>query len=212
MMITPAPAPKQPEICPSQWLNSVTPCPQWIGYPTRLSLPIDLIWSGDTAVPAIGSRVHIYLNSFGPATVRAYFHADGYLGVICQPDEMPDWYKKQAPGVTLGHFFGRELEPRKPTPTPAAAALVVVPEEDELGRLSDQLDAAHEANGNNPAINGPDDWVPEYADQDAEEPDDNQDREEYPEHPSDEQRDYPEDDYQDAEAEALGDLYNSQFE
>lgn len=203
MKITPASTPKQPEVSPCQWLNSVTPCPQWVGYPTRLSLPIDLIWSGDTAVPVIGSRVHIYMNGFGPATVRAYFHADGYLGVICQPDEMPDWYKKQSPGVTLGHFFGRELEPRKPTPP--AAALMVVPVEDELGRLSDQLDAAHEANGNNPAINGPDDWVPDY-------PDENQDREEYPEHPSDEQRDYPEDDYQDAEAEALGDLFNSQFE
>ncbi|GAA3980036.1 hypothetical protein [Hymenobacter antarcticus] len=203
MMITPAPAPKQPEICPSQWLNSVTPCPQWIGYPTRLSLPIDLIWSADFAVPEIGSRVHIYMNGFGPAEVKAYFHADGYLGVICQPDEMPDWYKKQAPGITLGYFFGRELEPRKPTPAPAAAA--AVPEENELGRWSDQLDAAHEANGNNPAINRPDDWIPEYAD-------DNQDHEEYPEHPGDEQHDYPEDDYQDAEAEALGDLHNSQFE
>lgn len=201
MTITPASAPKQPEISSSQWLNSVTPCPQWVGYPTRLSLPIGLDWSGDTAVPEIGARVHIYMNGFGPAEVKAYFHADGYLGVICQPDEMPDWYHKQAPGVTLGHFFGRELEPHTPPP----AAVVVSRPQDELCRLSDQLDAAHEANGNDPCVNRADEWIPDY-------PDDNKNREEYPEYPEDEQCDYPEDNYQDAEAEALGELYNSQYE
>ena len=208
MMITSVPAPKQPEISSSQWLNSVTPCPQWVGYPTRLSLPTDLDWSGDAAVPEIGSRVHVYMNGYGPAEVKAYFHADGYLGVICQPDEMPDWHQKQAPGVALGHFFDRELEPLRPTPTPAAAvaaltAAVVVPQ-DELGRLSDQLDAAHEANGNAPCINRADEWIPDY-------PDDNQDSTEYPEYPEDEQRDYPGDDPQDEERETLGNLYHSQF-
>lgn len=111
-MLTPsAPAPKQPEICASQWLNSATPCPQWQGRPTRLSLPLSLAWSADFAVPEIGSRVQVRMNGFGPAVVKAYFHADGYLGLICQPDVLPDWFQKQSPGVTLGHFFGRELQP-----------------------------------------------------------------------------------------------------
>jgi hypothetical protein len=180
-MITPAPVPKQPEISSSQWLNSVTPCPQWVGYPTRLSLPIDLDWSGDTAVPEIGSRVHIYMNGFGPAEVKAYFHADGYLGVICQPDQMPDWYQKQAPGVSLAHFFGRELEPRRPMP--AAAPLVmttaVVPH-DAFGHLLNQSSVPHDVNGNSPCLNQADEWIPDY-------PDDNQDSTDYQEYPEDEQ-------------------------
>jgi hypothetical protein len=65
-------------------------------------------------VPAIGARVHVYMNSYGPAEVKAYFHAEGYAGVICQPDQMPA--RLQAHGVTLGHFFGRELEPYHPGP------------------------------------------------------------------------------------------------
>ncbi|WP_345237628.1 hypothetical protein [Hymenobacter saemangeumensis] len=172
-----------------------------------MSLPIDLEWSGTTAVPPIGSRVHIYMNGFGAAEVKAYFHADGYLGVICQPDEMPDWYQKQAPGVTLGHFFGRELEPRQRTPAPAAAAVtaaLAVPPS-ELARVSDRPDDAHAACGNDPGLQQADDWIPDY-------PEDNQDGAEYPEYPGDEQRDYPSDDPQDEEREALGDLYQSQFE
>ncbi|GAB3720568.1 hypothetical protein GCM10027594_00600 [Hymenobacter agri] len=125
-MITPAPATKQPEISPLVWAGDPEQCPKWIGYPSRLCLPQLIIWSGAGTVPAIGERVHIYMNSFGPATVRAYFHADGYMGVICEPDEMPEWYKKQAPGVTLGHFFGKELEPRTPGPAAPAQVLEVV--------------------------------------------------------------------------------------
>lgn len=164
-----APAPKQPQISPCQWLNSVTSCPQWLGYPTRLSLPINLGWSGDSALPEIGSRVHIYMNGFGPAVVRAYFHADGYLGVICQPDEMPDWYQRQAPGITLGHFFGRELEPRRPQPPQQVWQCVPTGQTEEAPTGTAQ------------------DWIPDYPPQ--EEPDDNQDSEEYPEYPGDEQRD-----------------------
>ncbi|WP_157886709.1 hypothetical protein [Hymenobacter sp. PAMC 26628] len=60
--------------------------------------------------------MYIHLNSFGPAEVKAYFHADGYLGVICQPDKMP--VRLEAHGVTQGHFFGIELAPRKVAPQP----------------------------------------------------------------------------------------------
>ncbi|TDN39879.1 hypothetical protein E4631_23455 [Hymenobacter sp. UV11] len=113
-MITPAPAPQQPQISPLDWVGDPGQCPKFVGFPTRTGLPADLIWSGKGEVPAIGARVHIYMNSYGPAEVKAYFHADGYLGVICQPDQMPARFVGH--GVTQGHFFGVELEPRKVEP------------------------------------------------------------------------------------------------
>ncbi|HEX8328123.1 MAG TPA: hypothetical protein VF629_11325 [Hymenobacter sp.] len=119
-MITPAPAAKQPQISSLDWASDPDQCPQWVGYPTRAGLPAGLQWSGSGEVPAIGARAHIYMNSIGPAEVKAYFHAEGYLGVLCQPDKMPEHLAKH--GVTLGHFFGRELEPY--TPGPAAPAQV----------------------------------------------------------------------------------------
>lgn len=110
-MITPAPAPQQPQIIPLDWVGDPEQCPKYVGFPTRAGLPAGLNWSGKGEVPGIGARVYIHMNSFGPAEVKAYFHADGYLGVICQPDKMPARFEGH--GVTLGHFFGIELEPRK---------------------------------------------------------------------------------------------------
>lgn len=182
MTITPASAPQQPQISPLNWAGDSALCPQWVGYPSRAGLPAGLTWSGAGEVPAVGAHVHIYLNGFGPAEVKAYFHADGYLGVICQPNEMPAWYRQQSPGVTLGHFFGRELDSFRPQHTPLAAVAV----DDQLSQWSDALDQAHEANGNNPAIHDPGDWIPDYPPET--ELHENQDREEYPEDPQDEQR------------------------
>lgn len=85
-------------------------------------------------------------------------------------------------------------------------------EQEHLNQWSSASDQAHESNGNNPAINRADDWIPDYPPQPGEDLADNQDNEEYPEYPEDEQRDYLDDNEQDAEAEALGDLYNSQFD
>ena len=151
-MITPAPAPQQPHISPLDWAGAPEQCPKWVGFPTRAGLPAGLTWSGRGEVPVIGARVHIYMNSFGPAEVKAYFHADGFLGVICQPDTMPE--RLQRHGVTLGHFFGRELEPY--TPGPAAPALQRR-DPDEAG-----FEQAHLANGYDPTINRADDWIPDY--------------------------------------------------
>jgi hypothetical protein len=137
-MITPAPAPKQPEISPLVWAGDPEQCPKWIGYPSRLCLPQSIIWSGAGSVPSIGARVHIYMNSIGPATVRAYFHADGYMGVICEPDTMPEHLRKH--GVTLAHFFGRELEPYLPGP----AAPAMVPEVVEIEQVADPIGKAQE--------------------------------------------------------------------
>jgi hypothetical protein len=122
----PAPAAYHPEISALPWGGNWEQCPVKIGYPTRDCLPAGFIWSG-AAVPEIGGSVTIYMNSYGAATVNGYFHLDGYLGVICTPNTLPAWFKNQCLSVTLGHFFGVELDPRKPqasttTATPAAQA------------------------------------------------------------------------------------------
>lgn len=104
---------QHPQVSALPWHGDREQCPRWVGFPTRESLPADLIWSGAGELPAIGSKVNIYMNSYGPATVDGYFHADGYLGVICSPDTLPDWFKKQCPGVTKAHLFGIDLTPRK---------------------------------------------------------------------------------------------------
>jgi len=111
-------------------------------------------------VPVIEAHVRIYMNGIGPAEVKAYFHGDGYLGVLCQPDTMPEHLRQH--GVTLGHFFGRELEPYIPDPV-APALVPEVPDGD---------------------------WIPEYPPQEGHElTDDKQDSTEYPEQPADEQGD-----------------------
>lgn len=154
-MITPAPAPKQPQVSPQDWAGDPAQCPQWVGFPTRAGLPAGLSWSGSGEVPAIGARAHIYTNSYGSAKVIAYFHADGYLGVICQPDTMPA--RLATHGVTQGHFFGRELESYRPGPHAPA----MIPEVIKIAPVST-------------------DWIPDYPPQEGDElPVDNQDSEEH---------------------------------
>ena len=152
MLITSAPAARQPEICPTDWKGNPQQCPAWVGFPTRTSLPAGLQWSGTREVPAIGAGVHVYLNSFGPAVVRAYFHTDGFLGVLCEFTQVPAWFSRQCPGVTMGHIFGRELEP--------ARALPLNPENNS-GTCPAEEGAS--ASGLSPA----DDWIPDYPTQEA---------------------------------------------
>jgi hypothetical protein len=61
--------------------------------------------------------VFIRMNGFGAAAVNYYCHADGFLGIICTPEVLPEWFKKQSPGVTKVHVFGAELGPM-PTELP----------------------------------------------------------------------------------------------
>ena len=63
-------------------------------------MPADLKWSGSGEVPAVGTRVHIYMNSIGPVEVKAYFHGEGWFWVLCQADRMPEHLRKH--GVTPG--------------------------------------------------------------------------------------------------------------
>jgi len=83
-----------------------------------------LIWSGDQIVnrddpmkwggkqppPAIGADVIVGVNQIGPGKVLAYFEECGFLGVIVQPSNPPEWYRKQNGADKPCHVFGPELK------------------------------------------------------------------------------------------------------
>jgi|TARA_R110000787_G_scaffold56284_8_gene129463 hypothetical protein len=70
---------------------------------------MDLKWSGEGAVPAIGDSVYVKINNIGQGVVTSYFTEGGYLGVMVQPDSPPEWYVKQNGADSPAHIFGIEL-------------------------------------------------------------------------------------------------------
>lgn len=131
----------QPQISLSSWTSTTEACPGQVGFPTQANFPAGLIWSGTGEVPAIGARVYIYCCGIGPAEVKAYFHYEGYLGVLVAPDTMPAHLQNQRPAITLCHAYGVDLEPNRPRP---ATSLPVV--------------AAPDA----PTTPTSTDWIPDY--------------------------------------------------
>lgn len=66
-------------------------------------------WFGTYAPPKVGQVVQIKINKIGAATVVGYFIEGGYLGVLNQPIDPPDWYVKQNGGNVVGGAFGPEI-------------------------------------------------------------------------------------------------------
>ncbi len=69
-------------------------------------------WSGSSPPPAIGERVNLFINSFGPATVVSYFVEHGFLGIECKLDKVPDWLERQCERAGIlprPKVFGAEL-------------------------------------------------------------------------------------------------------
>lgn len=114
-----ASAPNQPQLSPAAWSDTTQPAPVLIGFPSRENFPQGLLWSGCGEVPAVGQRVRIHLNNIGEAMVRAYFHYDGYLGVLVAPDQMP----AHLSGVRTCHAYGVDLEPRRLRQDPEPASV-----------------------------------------------------------------------------------------
>lgn len=56
---------------------------------------IPLKWS-NRRIPDIGERIYVKFNGFGFGTVRGYCHMDGFVGLLVEPDILPDWYVKQS--------------------------------------------------------------------------------------------------------------------
>lgn len=68
-------------------------------------------WSGKQPPPAIGDRVVVNFNGFGPATVLDYFVEAGWLGVEVKLDKQPEWHRKQNGRQTCIKVFGLEIDP-----------------------------------------------------------------------------------------------------
>lgn len=72
-------------------------------------------WSGTkgcATLPAIGSRVLINFNQFGPGVVLGYFVEAGYLGLVVKCDNRPAWHVKQnGDKHPFSHVFGAEVSP-----------------------------------------------------------------------------------------------------
>jgi hypothetical protein len=96
---------------------NLTECPQWRAYPAHAppadpppALPY---WAPRTFAvpPAIGTRVHVTMNGFGPATVVGYLVEHGFVGLHVRPDVRPAWHVKQAPGRDVICVYGTEIRP-----------------------------------------------------------------------------------------------------
>jgi len=69
-----------------------------------------LKWSNKNPVPAIGDVVEVSINKLGAAVVKGYFEESGWLGLIVDLVDAPDWHKRQNGNDPRGHVFGAELK------------------------------------------------------------------------------------------------------
>ena len=68
-------------------------------------------WSGKTQPPELGASVHVTMNNLGPGTIKGYFIEEGWLGVLIELRNPPDWWKKQnaKEPQRQAYIFGTEL-------------------------------------------------------------------------------------------------------
>lgn len=84
------------------------PAPMWAETPQLSALPGGLYWSGKGEVPGLGDVMMVRRDGglSGKATVKGYFHAEGFLGVVADFEKVPQRYKKSPRSRFL---FGREV-------------------------------------------------------------------------------------------------------
>lgn len=113
---------------PANWSRAVwsTKTDQWNNH-VLVNESDPFKWSGRQDPPAVGAKVHCYMNKLGSGTVLAYFVEYGWLGVLVQLDKNPAWRRKQLNGNNPpAHLFGIDLEPREPVPTMESAAKAIL--------------------------------------------------------------------------------------
>jgi hypothetical protein len=74
------------------------------------NIPRPIIWSSDTVdVPLVGDTIDLNCNGFKTAIVNGYFTDYGFLGVVCELNESPEWFTKQKKNPDTVHFFGCDI-------------------------------------------------------------------------------------------------------
>ena len=71
-------------------------------------------WSGKFRKPEVGETVKINFNNFDLAIVKKYFIECGWLGMICECVNPPEWFLKQNEGNVPAHFFGIDIQEINP--------------------------------------------------------------------------------------------------
>jgi hypothetical protein len=55
----------------------------------------ELQWVANKPLPAVGSEVTVKINGIGRSKVLRYYVEHGFIGLVVQPVNPPDWYRMQ---------------------------------------------------------------------------------------------------------------------
>lgn len=55
----------------------------------------ELQWVSNKPLPSVGSEVTVKINGIGVSKVLKYFVEHGLIGLLVQPVDPPEWYRKQ---------------------------------------------------------------------------------------------------------------------
>ncbi|MGI4741288.1 MAG: hypothetical protein ACRYG7_39485 [Janthinobacterium lividum] len=87
----------------------LAPTPEFAAVPRLTALPGGLHWSGAGQVPAVGATVTVARQGQAePATVAAYCHAAGFLGLIVEPQQ-PAKRRSRPAGPRANCVFGSQV-------------------------------------------------------------------------------------------------------
>ena len=70
----------------------------------------ELAWISSKLIPKVGEKVNVRINSIGESIVKKYFVEYGFIGLLVQPTDPPDWYVKQNGADELCHVFPSEVD------------------------------------------------------------------------------------------------------
>lgn len=87
----------------------LAPTPEFAAVPRLTALPGGLHWSGVGQVPAVGATVTVERQGQAePATVAAYCHAAGFLGLVVEPQQ-PAKRRGRPVGPRANCVFGSQV-------------------------------------------------------------------------------------------------------
>lgn len=67
-----------------------------------------LAWVSTKAIPEIGTKLNVKVNAIGESIVQKYFVEHGFIGMLVQPINPPEWYRKQNESKTDSALYDWE--------------------------------------------------------------------------------------------------------